>query len=181
MKPVLLIDLDGVIVELLPMWLAEYALLSGEHLKVEDITEYHHEKFVQHNSAWWAALEPALEKAKPVPGAIQAIERLREFYDMSFVTYCHPAAPRAAQIKTVWMRTYLGSWTTDRMIFTRQKHIIRGDIMIEDCEENLVKWRKHNEPCTTILVKAPYNPTGWDWNWIEDSLIAKTMERSDET
>lgn len=170
-KPVLLCDLDGCVVDLLPMWLAEYALLTGEFHQTTEITAYHHEQFVTNSAAWWNALEPALAKAKPVLDAIQAVNMLEEHFDIYFVTYCHPAAPRATTIKQEWLYRYFGNRYIDKMVFTKAKHLIRGDFFVEDCAENLDKWVAANPDGWGFLFQAPYNIAGDDWETITKWLI----------
>lgn len=178
MKPVLLLDMDGVVVNLLPRWLAEYHLISGEHIAIEEITEYHHEKFVSHKQAWWYALEPALFKAAPVPGALEAVTRLSELYDIYFVTYCSPQAPMAMIAKRYWLKTHLPWFDLDKVIYTKSKHLIKGDFLVEDSVEMMDNWCKHNLGGAGLLIKAPYNPYfGMTWEEIENWLTIQSAER----
>ena len=43
------------------------------------------------------------------------------------------------------------------MIFIKDKHIIKGDIFVDDCIRNLLKWEKENPEGCAFLMRAQHN------------------------
>jgi 5'(3')-deoxyribonucleotidase len=167
---VLLVDMDGVICDLLPSWLHEYGNLSGEWLHLDDIVEYGHERYVSNTELFWEALEMALEVASPMVGSGQ-FNTLCDNYNTYIVTYAHSAAPGAHRIKLEWLARYFPDFPQDRVIFTKHKHLVRGDILIEDSQDNIQAWLGTEAAGRAFVVKAPYNPEGLTWDQIAEDLL----------
>lgn len=164
-KPVLLCDMDGVLVDILGPWLREYALHTDEWIHPDDITAYHHEIFVRDSDAFWASLPHALLNATPIHGSLRAMRVLQERFDIYLVTYAHPAASEAHAIKLQWLERWLPFIGPEQVIFTGHKHLVRGDVFIDDAPANVQTWAAANPGKDALLFKAPYND-GLRWDEI---------------
>jgi 5'(3')-deoxyribonucleotidase len=92
----------------------------------------------------------------PYPGARFAIARLQEIGNVHPVTFPWPRAPHWIIEREDWLREHLGI-DPDLVHYTRQKHLVRGAVFIEDTTKYLVKWRKHNPDGIAIRLSRPYN------------------------
>lgn len=80
------------------------------------------------------------ELMDPMPGAIEAVQRLAHIYD----TYILSSSPweneTALSHKLVWIKKYFGdhkeSLFYKKVIFSQAKHLNQGDILIDDRKKN---------------------------------------------
>lgn len=172
----LLVDLDGVIVNLLPTWLRLYGENSREWIHLDAIKEYNHENVMTYPGVWWSCLEKALEQAAPVSGS-SIFDVMCSQYDTYIVTYAHHAAPNAHRIKLDWLAKYFPDFDRDRVIFTKHKHLVSGDYLIEDNVENIRRWELNNPGGEGILMQTSYTenavPTEYLWTW--DALAEEML------
>ena len=153
----ILIDLDGTVCKFVDAVLEMYNNDYNNNLTAEDITDYGMETCVKkecgrlifkyfHTRGLFSNL--ALEA-----GAKEAITILHEQgHDLIFVTKPVGHSLSCVAEKQSWVDKHFPFIGHDNMVFTSQKHRVRGDILIDDVPENLVKF-----PGTRILVNQPWN------------------------
>lgn len=73
---------------------------------------------------------------KPVPGALEAFNKLAEHYDVFILSTAPWDNPSAWADKLQWVKRYLGNKAYKRLILTHHKNLNRGDILIDDREQN---------------------------------------------
>ena len=112
-KPIIYIDMDGVLVDF------ESALtkVSPEML----------EKFAG--------------EYDNIPGALEAVDRLKEKYDLYILSSSPWENPTALGDKLAWVKKYFGGDGQEniffrKVIFSSVKHLNRGDILIDDRTAN---------------------------------------------
>ena len=134
---VILIDLDGVVVDiesgLLALWQQRY----NEQL----YTPRSREKFpLAHGCSADVAekvhamlREPGFFKnLPPMPGAVAALEQLRKKHDCYIVTSPGTTMQYAPTDKFAWVERYLGEYYLRHLIITPAKYMVQGDILIDD-------------------------------------------------
>lgn len=122
-KPIIYIDMDGVLVDfesaltkVSPEMLEKFA---GEYDNIPDI---------------FALMDP-------VPGALEAVDRLKEKYDLYILSSSPWENPTALGDKLAWVKKYFGGDGQEniffrKVIFSSVKHLNRGDILIDDRTAN---------------------------------------------
>lgn len=122
-KPIIYIDMDGVLVDF------ESALtkVSPEML----------EKF----AGEYDNIPGIFALMDPMPGAIEAVDLLKEKYDLYILSSSPWENPTALGDKLAWIKKYFGGEGQEniffrKVIFSSVKHLNRGDILIDDRTAN---------------------------------------------
>lgn len=68
----------------------------------------------------------------PIDGSLEAYKRLHESYDTRILTMPSWRNPKGWMDKRLWVEEHLGEVAKDRLIFAADKHLLRGDILIDD-------------------------------------------------
>lgn len=109
------------------------------HTKIHDIC--HESGFVQ--------------SLRPAPGGIEAVrDMLADGHDVRFVTSHLIGYDPSALEKFQWIEQYFGTEFVDRIVLTRDKTLIRGDVLIDDKPEVTGSM---TPTWTHIVFDRPYN------------------------
>ena len=73
---------------------------------------------------------------KPMPGAIEAMHRLQEHYDLFVLSTAPWKNPSAWSDKVKWVTQYLDDVFHKRMVITHRKDLCQGDYLIDDRGKN---------------------------------------------
>jgi len=159
----ILFDMDGVLVDLIPTWLHVYGLETGEFVHPDRIDSYALQKHVSDYAKLVTLLPQALLEAPPMIDSSEFNDLVlhNDKFDVYIVTHAFENRQYSIpNIKIDWMRHYFPNFDVNNMIFTSQKHLINGDVLVEDSEKVLEKWEANNPEGEGFLVHAPYNPNG---------------------
>ena len=72
----------------------------------------------------------------PMPGAIEAVHKLAEVYDVFILSTAPWKNPSAWADKVTWVTRYLDDVFHKRMIITHRKDLVEGDYLIDDRGKN---------------------------------------------
>ena len=75
-------------------------------------------------------------KMDPIPGAIEAVHKLAEVYDVFILSTAPWKNPSAWSDKVLWVTKYLDDVFHKRMIITHRKDLVEGDYLIDDRGKN---------------------------------------------
>ena len=75
-------------------------------------------------------------KMEPMPGAIEAVHKLAEEYDVFILSTAPWKNPSAWSDKVEWVTKYLDDVFHKRMIITHRKDLVEGDYLIDDRGKN---------------------------------------------
>lgn len=155
-KTRVLVDMDGVLVDLFPSWIHDYSMASEQVLFPEDITAYELGDIIEDQETLYTQLD--FEGVPPKLGA-KAFGALldRPDLDVYVVSYAHADNRHGHRQKLDWLAHYFPNLDPDRVIFTRHKELVRGDVLIEDNPGNIERWLAANPEGRVGLVTAPYN------------------------
>lgn len=177
-RPVLLFDLDGIVTDLVSKWLAVYNRDYSDNLRPEDITSWDWDRFVKPECGkriyYYLSRPGFFADLKPIPGAIEALERLSHRLELVVVT----ASPASGmRDKADWVKRHLPFVPKHNLVVTYRKDLVLGDFMFDDAPRNL-----EHTPATRIMMDYPYNRDFDDAyrvrNWTEfealmDDLLAR--------
>ena len=154
---VIALDVDNVCVDTTACVLAQHYADTGEKLTLDDIKSYYIENYVGDdykddfhliffNKEMW-------KKVQVLPHCIDVVKRL---YDKGneiwFVTSTEPQ--NVAKKARFLQRTFPFLDIRKRLITTHCKQMIRCDILVDDCVDNVV-----GANYTSILMDYPWNST----------------------
>ena len=72
----------------------------------------------------------------PIPGAIDAVHKLQEKYDVYILSTAPWKNPSAWSDKVKWVTEHLDDVFHKKMIITHCKHLCKGDYLIDDRDKN---------------------------------------------
>lgn len=73
---------------------------------------------------------------KPMPGAIEAIDVLKDHFDMYILSTAPWNNPTAWSDKVKWVQKYFGEVFYKRLIISHHKDLCKGDYLIDDRVKN---------------------------------------------
>jgi 5'(3')-deoxyribonucleotidase len=155
----ILVDMDGVLVDLVTPWLADYNRTYGDDLSHEDIGDYSFRGVplrCSRRDLFALLARPGLFlEAPPFPGAIAAMRRLvDDGHDVAVVTSAPmQVAPDSARQKWLWCGEHLtDAGIPHGFVVTEDKWLVRGDVLVDDAPAQLDRF-----PSRTIGVRYPWN------------------------
>ena len=152
---IILTDADGVLENLTQEWIALLNETYGRDVRYEDLREWDMcaaYPGLTRGQVYGMELNEALyDRMKPIEGARECLEKLIAKGHTVYVVTDTPYQIIRPKMDKVIFR-YYPFLTWKNMILTSNKHLICGDVLIDDGVHNLLggSYRK-------ILVSAPYN------------------------
>lgn len=159
-KPVILVDMDGVICD----WQAQFDAFLAKHcphiplIPREEITvfksqslyaqEYHAEIAEMMN------LKGFYRTLNPIAGAVKALHEMEKEYTVFICTAPYVTNETCASEKILWVQEHLGDNWMDRMVITSDKTLVAGDVLIDD--KPLIKG-VGPRTWAHVVFDAPYN------------------------
>ncbi len=175
MKPIALVDADGVLLNFSRSYLAAVESITGSEHDVSEITEWDMHKcpffvaLAEKHLDLQARVETVIlqpgfcENIEVLPGAKEGLAALREVADVYVVTAPWPFSTTWAGERTHALWRHFGIPHT-HVIVTQTKHLIHGDMMIDDNIKHLTGW-KHGVPLL------------WDSHHNQDVLVPEPIVR----
>ena len=196
MQLTLLFDMDGVITDLPTKWVRRYNELYDDDLARDDfVAEWggfnERIKPEAKDKVYDILKEPCFfDDLSEMPGAIGGFENFcaDDRYDCYIVT-AFSGHPEIAHGKLIWVTQNLPFFDSERMVLTKQKHLIDGNVLIDDSVQNLEKWVQAQFSrngsavigggCDAIAFAAPHNDGCVATNPLINARVASWDELSD--
>lgn len=158
--PVLLIDMDCILVDMGQYWLDVYREAGGEKVDFNDVVEYDMTKAVKDPFLFLNVLhrEGFFVNMKPMPGAEKYMDMLIDKgFDVVILTQPPRNSVYAVREKTEWVQKYIPKYDTSNMVFCHRKELVHGDVLFDDRPSHLINWAaKHRKGITATIVYS-YN------------------------
>ncbi len=158
----ILVDLDAITADLLTKWLHVINTEFGETLTIRDIQTFHVadacRKEIRHK------IYPIIERPgfyadlNLIPGAQDFLSQWKMLGHN--VLFCSsPPTPWGAGEKYQWILDHFGElgFTRKDVILANKKHLIHGDVLIDDYPKNAAEYRAAWPRAHTITIGYPYN------------------------
>ena len=162
--PVVLLDVDGVVADFVGPTLAEVSKITGRRYTPDDVTGWDLRAALGLEASEWDRVTKRIRSlgfclTQPTyPGACDAVRRLRERAEVYFVTTPWRGAVTWAYDRDRWLEQKFGEVIGRRVVHTGHKHLIRGDLLIDDKPENCERWAAANDwPSCALLFTRPWN------------------------
>lgn len=150
---IIALDIDDVVLNLMPQWIKRYNLDYNDKLSTKDITDWSTHLFVKPECGkkiydYIRKPEVFLE-SKPIEGALDGVKWLREKgFRVIFVT-----ASNINGSKETWLKKN-GFWETENDFYQAyDKSLIRANALLDDKIDNVVNF-KHGQ---SYLFTQPWN------------------------
>jgi len=156
----ILCDVDSIIADLLAPWLAAYNDKHGRSVRVADVTKWKIHECVPDGERIYELLhtEGLYRTLLPLPGALEGLRLLHDAgHHVVLLTACANKNENAAGDKLAWIRKHL-PWLSYRdVIIGFHKHLVRGDVLIDDSPENIREYRAAWPSASILTIDYAYN------------------------
>jgi 5'(3')-deoxyribonucleotidase len=157
------IDVDSTIADCLPYWLDQIGLETDVWARPEDIHLWDMAACspldrVNPKVIYGLLNKPGFNLEMPImPGAREHLATLLSCHENEI--YFATARSGAVCIDETyqWFAKHLPFVKKDQLIFTAHKHLLKGDVLIDDKAQSLVDFKKANPLALTIGIKYEYN------------------------
>ena len=151
-KRTIAIDVDDTVLNLISSWLDSYNRKFDDNLKEESITEWDISQFVKteaKNAVYEFIHKPRVfSKAKPVEGALEAINYMRE--SKSRIIYVTANDPM--NVKFGWLKDHGFIEDEEDLIVAKDKTLIIADMIVDDNFDNVYYFNGMG-----MLLTKPWN------------------------
>lgn len=171
-RPIILLDCDGPLANFTAAYLATVRRITGKQILPSEIDRWDIHKCDPVRKAAESCCFTSSELRSFVdqyikrPGwcdeipttsaAAENVERLRAIGDVYIVTSPWRSSPTWVHERTRWCKRELGI-DADHVIHTEAKHLIYGDIFVDDKPEHVRAWSERWPDGTAILFDMPHN------------------------
>ncbi len=179
----ILIDVDGVMLNTQEALLKRLNNRYGTRYTLENVAHYHWFENVYKNINPWAELEDNTfwhDEVSLIDGAKNVFDWLNQKHEVYFVTASN-VFNRAFTEKMICLKRNLDvsmDWLNNHIIITQHKELVQGDVLIDDCAENIHKWNMASSTRRFgLLFGQPWNKDNEynlyphaSWSEIEDII-----------
>lgn len=102
----------------------------------------------------------------PIAGAIEAVEKLSEHYDIFFLSTAMWSLPQSFTGKRIWIEDHFGNLGRKRLILSHRKDLLKGDFLVDDRTKNGAA-EFEGEHIHFATERFP------DWNTVKHYLMKK--------
>jgi 5'-nucleotidase len=155
-KPIIALDVDGVLLDLHTPWLARYNRDYNDSLSVEQVTDWSIHKFVKPECGKriYDYLDDEIYNlVHPIPGALEFALSCREIGDVIFVT-CPTETSMGARYHCLKRRGFFNGIDDPQAqyIECKRKGLIKADFLVDDCYDNCKNFGRNS-----IMLIRPWN------------------------
>lgn len=169
-KPILLLDMDGIIADFNFHSIRTYNEIHGSELDPKKCNDYIGDHEVLEKSIDPKALrrpyrEPGFFLGCPViPGAQEGVERLGQAFEIYVLTTHYWGNPTCVYEKELWLQRHFPK-IAQRGIFTSHKELVPGNLFIDDRPKNIKAWKDK------WGGGSAYRTASLDYSWTDHTIL----------
>ncbi len=168
----ILLDCDGVLADFVGPFLDLVNEEFSTSTRREDVTRYDIAKALGWDDAFSASVSELVcrtlgmvERLPVIDGAREAVRALTGWGEIYVVTSPWPGHPTWAYERARWLWRHFG-FASKHIVSTSAKHIIDGDVLVDDKTETLRAWRDAHPNGTAFQFRTLHNANDeWDGMW----------------
>ena len=148
-KPVCLVDMDCTIADLYPELIRRCNKRFSLNLDTKNWRQYFGDHEIKTPFLTRSMVDTVFSSGsffydlKPIPGSQKALTKLSRHFDIYIVTNPYLQADRPFLDKYEWLQEYFSRFA-NKMIATKHKYLIRGDILVDDHMPFCKKWKDNS-------------------------------------
>lgn len=157
----ILLDVDGVVADFIGKTFQDLVAEGGPAHTAEDLQEWDlhvlvHEKWDATMESFWHR-EGWVDTMHPYQGAREGVHALRDAgHEVYWVTTAMHAAPFWMWERRQWLLREMDATDHD-ILFASHKHIVLGDIFVDDKPANVSRWAQAHPKGHGVLWAQPWN------------------------
>lgn len=169
MKPIVLMDCDGVLADFMGAVLPMINDLLGTSHRIEDVTEFSFADALRLTPEQAADVKrmigsaPRLaDRLQVYPGAKDGVRQLREIAEIHIVTSSWDSNETWEFDRKAWLKRNFEFGHHD-VTFTAEKHRVHGDVLVDDKTSTCAAWRAVWGRGIAVQWQTPHNRRdAWD-------------------
>ncbi len=172
-KPILLIDMDSITVDMTTTWLKIHYERTGERILKKNQSNWAFGKVSKYPKKLNEIYEEKgfFANLPAIGNSPEYITKLIERgADVLFLTQLPRKSEFAATDKRTWIENNIPKFNMRNIIFSHRKYLVNGSLLFDDNPVHLETWKFHNlthhhwPPPITATIQYPYNKnTSVDW------------------
>lgn len=173
--PIVAIDVDGVVADLITTWLNRYNKDYSDNVLPSHIINWNFSNLVKCGTNIFKYIQDptTYDSVNPIIGSKEAIELLRNYFRVIFVT-SSTVGTLGRKFHWLVQHGYLEEKELKNYVECSDKNLIKADLLIDDYFGNISSFPNH-----TILFDQPWNKhehhdyrlNGWDLDQLKTYLI----------
>jgi 5'-nucleotidase len=171
------IDMDGIVADCHQKWIERINKKLKKKFTVADIKDWDIGSLDPSNAG---KIYQMIQKPmffydlEPLPGSQNAVKALQDMgHDVNFLT--SPASPHSAMEKLLWIEKHFPFVNHKNVILTHQKHLVNGDVFIDDKGAGVEEYQKHHPNALVLTIGYPFN------EYLRNHKTIKTIGQWDNT
>lgn len=153
-----LFDLDDTLTDFIVELVDRYNKKYGTNHTKKDCYKWELNEIFEHNILELIDDEDFFESVKPKEGAIELMKMLVEndkVFEVYVITSCLKPENYIKKIK--WFEKHMPFFPATNVVPLSDKHIVKGDILVDDRPKNIMDWEAENRNGIGILMDASHN------------------------